>query len=357
MPQETVGYVKLEWTCKRCGSKNPGTTRICASCGNVMSETDKFELPAQQQLIQDEKEMAQAQVGPDITCKYCGARNRADAKNCSQCSADLTEGTARQAGQVLGALDTTAKPDLKCPYCGEMNPATALKCKKCAGSLAARPIEQPKPATAPAAPPNSRLMAIVGVAVLAVCALVFILMTRTSDTTATVNTVQWQRQIAIMALRPVTRETWKDQVPANAQLGDCVDKVRRTQNDPAPNSEKICGTPYTVDQGNGTGKVVQDCQYQVKDAWCEYTRDELGVVDTVVARGTDTHPTWPALNLLAGQSEGDRVEEYTIVFTSDNKRYEYQTSDAGEFAQFTIGSRWKLTVNGLGGVVKVEAAK
>ena len=44
MPQETVGYVKLEWTCKRCGSKNPGTTRICAACGNVMSEADKFDL-------------------------------------------------------------------------------------------------------------------------------------------------------------------------------------------------------------------------------------------------------------------------------------------------------------------------
>jgi hypothetical protein len=32
MPQETVGFVNLEWICKRCGSKNPGTTKICVGC-------------------------------------------------------------------------------------------------------------------------------------------------------------------------------------------------------------------------------------------------------------------------------------------------------------------------------------
>ena len=80
MPQETVGFVNLEWTCKRCGSKNPGTTKICSSCGNVMSETDKFELPVQQELIKDEATIAKAERGPDVTCKYCGARNAADAR-------------------------------------------------------------------------------------------------------------------------------------------------------------------------------------------------------------------------------------------------------------------------------------
>jgi len=47
MSQETVGYVQLEWTCKRCGSKNPGTQKTCANCGNPMSEQDQFELPSQ----------------------------------------------------------------------------------------------------------------------------------------------------------------------------------------------------------------------------------------------------------------------------------------------------------------------
>jgi DNA-directed RNA polymerase subunit RPC12/RpoP len=358
MPQETVGYVKLEWTCKRCGSKNVGTTKICAACGNVMSDTDKFDLPAQQELIKDEKEIAAAQVGPDITCKYCGARNRGDATICSQCSAELKEGTARQAGQTLGAFDTTARPDVKCPYCGELNPATALKCQKCAGSLARRPVDQPKPVAQPVAKPaNTGLLAVIGLAVLAVCVFLFIQMTRTSDTGATVQAVQWQRSIAIMGLAPVTRETWEDQIPSGAQKGSCIDKVRRTQSNPAPNADKVCGTPYTVDQGNGTAKVVQDCEYQVKDQWCKYTREELGVVDTAIARGTDDNPLWPKLNLLAGQQAGDRTEKYDISFSSDGKKYPYTTDDAAEFARYTIGSRWTLKINGLGGVVSVEAAR
>ena len=360
MPQETVGYVKLEWTCKRCGSKNAGTTKICVTCGNVMSETDKFDLPAQQELIKDDKEIAAAQAGADITCKYCGARNRGDATICSQCSADLKEGTARQAGQVLGAFDATAKPDVKCPYCGELNPATALKCKKCAGALreAQRPIDQPKPMVkAATSPANTGLLAVIGVAVLAVCVVVFILMSRTSDTIAAVQGVQWERSIAIMGFRPVTHQTWQDQIPSGAQQGACTEKVRSTQSNPAPNADKVCGTPYTVDQGNGTAKVVQDCEYQVKDQWCDYTRDEEVVVDTAIARGTDMNPQWPALNLLAGQRQGDRAEKYQVTFSSDGKTYPYEPKDAAEFAQYTIGSRWTLKVNGLGGVVSVEAAK
>lgn len=359
MPQETVGYVKLEWTCKRCGSKNVGTSKICATCGNVMSETDKFDLPAQQVLIKDEQEIAAAQVGPDITCKYCGARNRGDAKVCSQCSADLKEGAARPAGQVLGALDTTAKPDVKCPYCGELNPATALKCKKCAGSLAPRPIDQAKPAAQPVAAsgPRRGLMAAFVVFLVAACAFFFIMSSRTSDTLATVQGVQWQRSIAVLGFRPVTHATWQDQIPAGAQKGSCIDKVRRTQSEPAPNSDRVCGTPYTVDQGNGTAKVVQDCEYQVKDLWCDYTRDEETVVDTAIVRGTDDNPQWPALNLLTGQREGDRAEKYLVTFTSDGKRFEYEPRDARAFAQFTINSRWKLKVNGFSQVVDVEAAR
>src|SRR5512139_546830 len=251
MPQETVGYVNLEWTCKRCGSKNPGTTKICASCGNVMSETDKFDLPAQQELIEDEAVIAKAERGPDMTCKYCGARNPADAKNCSQCSADLTEGTARKSGEVLGAFSAEKKPDVKCPYCGELNPATALKCSKCAGSLAARPVDQVKaPPAAPVKANNLPLFIGIGVLILAVilCGLLFF---RTTDTSAAVQGVQWQRAIEIMAERPVQHETWRDQVPSGAALGSCELKVRGTQDEPAPNSEKICGTPYTVDTGTG----------------------------------------------------------------------------------------------------------
>jgi hypothetical protein len=130
--------------------------------------------------------------------------------------------------------------------------------------------------------------------------------------------------------------------------------VRRTQDNPAPNSEKICGTPYTVDQGNGTAKVVQDCQYQVKDQWCEYTQNEWTVVDAVVAQGSDLNPRDPQLDLQSGQRAGNHAETYEVTFSSEGKQLKYSARDAAEFAQFTIGSRWTLKVNALGGVVSVE---
>jgi rubrerythrin len=357
VPQETVGFVNLEWTCKRCGSKNLGTTKICASCGNVMSETDKFELPAQQELIKDEAAIATAGRGPDVTCKYCGARNAADAKSCSQCSADLTEAATRKTGEVLGAFSAEKKPDVKCPSCGTMNPAAALKCSNCAGTLRAaqRPVDQPKAplATAPAAP--NRLLLFIGIGVLVVAVIVCgLLFFRTSDTSAAVQGVQWQRAIQIIEQRPVQREMWRDQIPAGAALGSCALRVRGTQNEPAPNAEKICGTPYTVDTGTGVGKVVQDCQYEVKDNWCTYTQLEWTVVDSVVTQGTDVNPQWPAVNLRADQREGDREEAYAVFFSSDGKEYQLTVATAGDLAKYVVGSRWRLKVNALGGVVSAE---
>ncbi len=357
MPQETVGYVNLEWTCKRCGSKNPGTTKICSSCGNVMSSTDKFELPAQQELIKDEAVIAKAERGPDVTCKYCGARNAADAKNCSQCSADLTEAAARQAGEVLGAFSAEKKPDVKCPYCGALNPATALKCSNCAASLAKRPVDQVK---APPAVPakTNRMPLFIGIGVLVVAVIVCgLLLFRTTDTSAAVRGVQWQRAIEIMEERPVQHETWRDQIPANVPVGACELKVRGTQDQPAPNAEKICGTPYTVDTGSGVGKVVQDCQYEVKDDWCAYTQLEWTVVDSVVTKGADANPAWPTVNLRADQREGDRAETYVVFFSSDGKEYQMTVASASDLSKYVVGSRWKLKVNALGGVVSAEAAQ
>ena len=358
MPQETVGYVNLEWTCKRCGSKNPGTTKICASCGNVMSQTDKFDLPAQQELITDESVIAKAKAGPDVTCPFCGARNSAGAQNCSQCSAELTGAVARKSGEVLGAFSAEKKPDVKCPYCGALNPATALKCQNCAGSLAQRPSDRPQ--TDRAAPPKrtTKTGLYVGISV-AVIALIMcaLLLFRTSDTAALVKNVQWQRTIEIMEQRPVEHETWRDEIPANTRLGSCALKVRHTQDDPAPNSNKVCGTPYTIDTGTGAGKVVQDCKYEVKDNWCTYTQQEWVVVDSAVAKGTDVNPQWPDLKLLRDQREGDRQESYSVVFESEGKEYTLSVPTANELDRYTLGSRWKLKVNALGGVVAAEPAQ
>jgi ribosomal protein L40E len=358
MPEETVGYVNLEWTCKACGTRNKGTSKTCVSCGAQMSEQDQFELPAEQQLITDEAEKKRAEIGPDVMCPYCNTRNPANATRCSQCNGDLVGAQARAKGQVLGAYSDANQPDVACPYCSALNAASATKCKNCGGTL-----KKSQVASTPTAASTKKSLPIVPVLLgalvlilLAVCGSCFALTFITSDKGAVVQSVSWERSIAVTELKPVTKEDWRDEIPNDARMGTCTQKVRRTQDQPAPGAEKVCGTPYVVDQGTGQGKVVQQCQYKIYEDYCKYTKDEWTVVDTLVSKGTNLNPSWPnSNNLRAGQKTGNQKETYLVTFNADGKQYTYETSNASEFAKFTTGSQWSLKVNALGAVTSVQA--
>lgn len=358
MTQKTLGYVELEWTCKRCGTKNPGTQKTCSNCGAAMGEADQFELPAQQQLITDEKKLEQAKKGPDVHCPFCGARNPAGAEECSQCGGDLKDAQARQQGQVLGAFTTQAAPEIQCPSCGTLNPANATRCQNCGGSLAKeKPPASPTPVAPQAPRANKTLFLVVGGVVVLAClasVLFLILGLRTEAQTGTVQSVQWERRVELLEQRPVEREDWQDEIPAGAKIGACTQKYRRMQSEPAPGAEEVCGTPYTVDQGSGVAKVVQDCQYKIYDDWCSYTQLEWLVIDTVSLRGNDLNPAWPALTISAGQREGDRSESYLVVFQSDGETYTYRPSSVEEYSQFAPGSEWVLEVNAFGAITDIR---
>lgn len=357
MPQEDLGYVELEWTCKNCGTRNPGTLKKCKSCGAPMGATGKFELPAQQVLIQDADKLKQAAVGPDITCPFCGTRNSGDAKSCKQCGGDLTGAAARATSGTLGAFDDSKQPDVKCPNCGTMNPATALKCSNCGASL-----QPPEPKAQPAA----QTLASTGggfnplwlggiIAVVLLCAVgAYFIFGRSSQLTGTVESVTWQRSIAILAQVPVNDADWQDQIPSGATVKSCELKPRGFSDTEQPNSTKVCGTPYVLDQGNGTGKVVQDCQYQVSAQYCSFTRLQWSVINTVTTRGTDLQPNWPQYSLAAGQKEGNRAENYRVIFDAGGQKYTYTASDATDYARFQRGSRWALTVNGIGAITGLK---
>jgi len=328
MTQETLGYVRLEWTCRRCGGKNPGPEKLCIHCGASIDEQEQFELPETQEFVTDAEELKKAAAGPDIHCPYCETRNPAGSTVCSQCGGSLAEGTVRDRGHIVGA--------------------------------------PPKPRVAPRPAPRSVVSKAKGVpwylfaglaVLLLVCCVGAYLLTRPSqDINGVVRDISWERRISIEALRPVSHEDWRDEIPSDAQLGNCRKKEHHTQlEEPSPGVEaqKVCGTPYTIDQGSGYGKVVQDCEYKVYADWCEYTREEWQEVDDVSASGHDLNPVWPQVNLASGQREGERSEEYLVDFDTDGKSYTYRPRDA-EFSQFDIGSKWVLSVNALGGVVAVE---
>ncbi len=361
MAKKTIGYVHLEWSCPGCGTRNPGPQKFCNGCGAPQPEGVQFEQPAQEELVKDEAEIARAKAGPDVHCPYCNARNPGTAKFCGACGGDLAGAKAREAGRVVGAYRAGPAEAVVCPACGKANPASAQTCANCGASLVPAKAEAPaaQPAARAAGPRIGGLGVVIAGVLLCVAAIVVVfLLTRPSQAlTGEVQSVQWTRAIAVEALGPVQYEGWLDEIPQDAEVGDCRTEYRQTQAEAAPNATEVCGTPYTVDTGGGYGEVVQDCVYDVYDEWCSFVQQEWTTVDTVTASGTDLSPYWPEVSLTAGEREGEGQESYQVVLWTEQGSYEYTPSDATEFSQFQIGSQWLLNVNSFGTLVSVEPAQ
>ena len=363
MTRKTLGYVELEWTCPNCGNKNPGTQRTCQTCGSPQPTDVSFEQGERQELITDAAKIEAAKAGPDIHCGFCGARNPAGTTICKQCGADLKHGSKRVSGQVVGAFKTGPATQVPCPSCGALNPDTAHICSQCGASLR-RPKAEAEPGAVPAKASALPIKGGVGVAVIAgvvilaiLACIIMFLAGRTKANNGVVQTVNWQRSIAIEAIGPVTHEDWKDQIPADGAIGNCSQQERSVESAPVPNSTEVCGTPFTVDSGSGAGQVVQDCEYHVYDDYCQYTIQEWTRVDEAVLQGSDLNPVWPNPNLSSGERLGEQKESYTIIFNVGGKTYTYEANDPALFSQAQIGSQWVLHINTFGSVTAIEPAR
>jgi hypothetical protein len=177
---------------------------------------------------------------------------------------------------------------------------------------------------------------------------------RTNDTTVSISDIRWQRSIEILEKQPVQKSAWSEDIPSDAQDVSCQDKYKETSNFPAPNATEVCGTPYTIDQGTGAGKVVQDCEYLIYASYCDFTIQDWIVVNTAIAQGNDNNPQWPLTNLQAGQQEGNRNETYLVTFVEDGQTYTYTPVDMTEFSQFDIGSQWVLSINSFGEIKDIQ---
>jgi hypothetical protein len=125
------------------------------------------------------------------------------------------------------------------------------------------------------------MMALVGIAVCGALGFILSQGMRTSELSGVVEGVRWERTLDVLEQQPVKHEGWKDMIPSGASIGQCRDEVRRVQAEPAPGAEEVCGTPYSVDQGNGVAKVVQDCEYRIYEDYCAYIVDEWVVTDVL----------------------------------------------------------------------------
>jgi ribosomal protein L40E len=364
MAKKSLGYVRTEWTCPNCQTRNPGPQKTCSSCGMPQPDDVQFEQAAQEQIITNEAEIAKAKAGPDIHCYYCGSRNAGNATTCSQCGADLTQGTARNKGQVMGTHRDKPAPKITCQSCGAENEPDAAKCAQCGSPL---PKAERKPEPAVPAPAKRRTLwaAIAGGILLLCCVAIIVfgvLSVRTNDINGRVDDVSWSRTIVIEALEPVTHEGWRDEIPVEAIVGQCTEKLRDTEQRATGQQREVCGTPYTEDTGSGYAEVVQDCTTEdiyesvpVYDDMCQYIVDEWIKVDEIVGSGNNLDPEWPSTGTLnRNQRQGEQIETYEVTFGTEDGRYTYSPESEEEFGRYEIGSRWILKVNTFGAVTDTE---
>jgi len=363
--RKSIGYTKLQWTCPNCKTINPGPEKLCISCGSPQPENIRFESAQSSELLKDQNDIDQAKAGPDIHCAFCGARNASNQQICSRCGAELIEGKKRVKGRVVGAYSERQKSDIECSTCGNINPAEASFCITCGSPLGkSEIIEQHQESTTKTEKPvtdkkkKSGFGIVLGIGFLIIiCGFMIwflISLLQTEEISGTVQNVSWTRSVNIEEFTLVQKEDWLSEIPSDAELGVCELAYHHTQDNPAPNAEEICGTPYSIDQGSGYAEVVQDCEYKVYEDYCEYEIEEWIVVDQLTSTGYDYTPEWPVTKLSTSQRIGQQEESYTIIFDTDEGELEYQTDDFLDLQLYQPGSQWNLEVNKFNAITSLD---
>ena len=364
MARKELGHIELQWQCPNCDGINLGREKTCSSCGAPQPDDVEFKQLTHQELIKDEKLIVQAEAGADFHCAYCGTRNPATAEVCSQCGSDISEGTRRESGRIIGAFKTGPEGEVACPSCDSMNPESARMCANCGGTMAHADDEQEPGLEAaeviPAdqAKPGRKIPVVFIIVAVLLCigvVAIAILSGKTTVVSGVVQDVRWERSIPIEAFGPREHDNWHDSLPSEAENISCREEYRYTSSSPVGNYEEVCGTPYSVDSGSGFAEVVQDCEYKIYEDYCSYTVMEWYVTDTAVLTGSDFSPLWPDPNLNSEQRLGEASNEtYTIVFAAENETYTYVADDFNEYNRYQIGSSWNLNVNTFGSILSIE---
>jgi hypothetical protein len=287
--------------------------------------------------------------GADIHCGFCGTRNPATADTCSQCGGDLKEGKAREAGRQMQAPPAAPKV-VKCTNCGTENPGSNSNCSNCGAALPKTQLAQPispkpaKPIVKPAAKKKTNWLLIGGVlAFVAMCcvALGALLLIPTKSVDGTVTSVHWQTDVPVQEIQAIDYSDEAGSPPSDAYNVSCHDE-----------SEDVC-EQYTVDKGNGYSEVVEECHTETQQ-YCSYTVDEWRTIQTYTLEGNDLQPIYDSPSYASDQRLGDKSEELTVTFITEDGTETYSPTTITEFQKFVVGTVWTLKLNALGGVVGVE---
>ena len=347
--RRTLGYIQNEWTCPNCGTRNKGDKKTCENCGAPQPENVQFELPAEQKFVTDEDQIQAAQTGADIHCPFCGTRNPATARTCSQCGGDLTGGKAREAGRVMQAPLPQPKA-VKCANCGVENPASNTVCSNCGSPLPRVAMAQkavPGAGGTPAKPLAKKtnwllIGGILGFVAVCCIAIVVLFALPTKSVQATVTDVRWETSVPVQEIRAVEYNEEPGSPPSNAYDVSCRNK-----------SQDVC-EQRTIDRGNGYSEVVEECHTETQQ-YCSYTVDQWTTIQTYTLDGYDLQPIYERPSLSSDQRLGDRSEDLLVTFsTEDGEQKTYLPDTISEFQHFIVGSTWTLKMNALGGITSVN---
>lgn len=351
--RRTVGYIQNEWVCPNCSTRNKGGVKTCENCGAPQPENVQFELPSEQKLVTDEEQIRDAQAGADIHCPFCGTRNPATAKTCSQCGGDLTEGKARESGRVMQAPPPASKT-VKCDNCGVENPSSNSVCSNCGsplprlaqavGQANIPPVSRGLRTAAPFASKKKPNMLLIGgiLAALAICcvaAAALFLPSRSVE--ATVVDVHWETSVPVQEIQAVRHSDEAGSAPSDAYDISCYD-----------DSHDVC-EQKTIDKGNGYSEVVEECHTDTQQ-YCSYTVDEWTTIQTYPLQGNDLRPIYDSPNISSDQRLGSSSENLTVVFSTPDGEETYSPNSVSEFQRYSIGSTWTLRMNAVGSVVSVK---
>ena len=355
MARKSKGYVELFWECPNCRGENLGGDAVCGNCGRAQPDGVEFYQGSHQKILKDEKKLARAKAGADIHCAYCDTRNAGDAKQCRQCGASLAEGAQRKSkGRVVGSFKAGEGSLIKCPNCDSPNAYVNRQCHNCGTPLSHKVAE--KKVEKESATPKRNVLLFVVAGLLLACAAIYFLFLRTSEVTASVSRVAWERSVVVEGYSQVELSGWQDEIPSDAEILSCTDEVRSVQSEPpiGQRYDEVCGTPYTVETGGGFAEVVQDCEYQVYDQTCSYVGFDWVALRTESTDGSSLSAFWPQPSLGSEERLGESSESYTCYFEGNGDSYSYSTDDFEDFNRCQVGDRFTLEVNTLGAVTSFQ---
>ncbi|MBN1646567.1 MAG: hypothetical protein JW874_00920 [Spirochaetales bacterium] len=312
-----------KWKCQYCGAINPGRNTACADCKSVRGDDVKFFLDDDAGEVQDQDLLNMANAGADWSCDYCQTDNRSTDTVCRQCGAARSDGGITRKQSVRLDRDNQGPP----------------------------PPVKPKK--------KSRMLPVIlGIAAVAVIAVVLVFVLGTKELELTVQQGSWERVIGVESRRWVTREDWTAKVPDNARIISSETRQSGTRK-VQTGTEKV--KTGTKDMGNGFFEDVYEDRpvYRedpVYDTWVKY--DVIEWVEQRQVRqkgGMNDPPVWPEPQFKLYEREGKRTEsaELQLFDPQKNKTYIYKCAPA-ELSRYAQNKPYKATVTVTGAVKSLE---